>query len=90
MIFKNCLIRLKLWTKKKFNFCVGSAFTLFENNLLKGLQNLYKEKEREQKEENGEIKENKEDKNDNINNINNEDKNIINKVKSQAENDDIL
>ena len=81
---------LKTMDKKKFNFCVGSAFTLFENNLLKGLQNLYKEKEREQKEENGEIKENKEDKNDNINNINNEDKNIINKVKSQAENDDIL
>ena len=70
---------LKNLDKKKFTFCVSSAFTLFENNLLKGLQNLYKEKEKEKQDEEG-------GNNKNIN-IENEDKN---KNKSQAENDDIL
>ena len=70
---------LKNLDKKKFTFCVSSAFTLFENNLLKGLQILYKEKEKEKQDEEG-------GNNKNIN-IENEDKN---KNKSQAENDDIL
>ena len=70
---------LKNLDKKKFTFCVSSAFTLFENNLLKGLKILYKEKEKEKQDEEG-------GNNKNIN-IENEDKN---KNKSQAENDDIL
>ena len=36
---------IKTLNKKNFTYCVSSAFTLFENNLLKGLQVLYKEKE---------------------------------------------
>ena len=80
---------LKTMDKKKFNFCVGSAFTLFENNLLKGLQTLYKEKEMKvkQEEEEKEGGNKNEIKNDNANNINNENND---KVKSQAEDDDIL
>ena len=73
---------LKNMDKKKFTYCISSAFTLFENNMLKGLQNLYKEKERQliQEEEGG----NKKDNNiDDANNINNN-------IKSQAEDDDIL
>ena len=77
--------------KKGFTYCVSSAFTLFENNLLKGLQNLYKEKE--QKAMNKD-EENEDDK-DNIDNNKND--NIIDtssnknkKQKSQAEEDDIL
>ena len=70
---------LKNLDKKKFTFCVSSAFTLFENNLLKGLKILYKEKEKEKQDEEG-------GNNKNIN-IENEHKN---KNKSQAENDDIL
>ena len=38
---------IKTLNKKNFTYCVSSAFTLFENNLLKGLQVLYKEKEGE-------------------------------------------
>ena len=40
---------LKILDKKNFTYCVSSAFTLFENNLLKGLQVLYKDKEEEAK-----------------------------------------
>ena len=40
---------LKNLDKKNFTYCVSSAFTLFENNLLKGLQALYKDKEEEAK-----------------------------------------
>ena len=80
---------LKNLDKKKFTYCVSSAFTLFENNLLKGLQALYKEKEsqvkQEQEEKEGGNK--NEIKNDDANNINNENNE---KVKSQAEEDDIL
>lgn len=47
--------------KKKFTYCISSAFTLFENNLLKGLQNVYKRKEEEikGKEQNININDNK-------------------------------
>ena len=62
---------IKTLNKKNFTYCVSSAFTLFENNLLKGLQVLYKEKEEEAK--NG--SNNNEDKEGeniiNTNNINN-------------------
>ena len=80
---------LKNLDKKKFTYCVSSAFTLFENNLLKGLQTLYKEKEMKvkQEEEEKEGGNKNESKNDNANNINNENND---KVKSQAEDDDIL
>lgn len=71
---------IKNLDKKGFTYCVSSAFTLFENNLLKGLQNIYKQKELSCKEENKE-----EIKEDNIiNNIENK------KPISQAEEDDIL
>ena len=40
---------LKTLNKKDFTYCVSSAFTLFENNLLKGLQVLYKKKEEDAK-----------------------------------------
>ena len=40
---------IKDLNKKNFTYCVSSAFTLFENNLLKGLQVLYKKKEEEAK-----------------------------------------
>lgn len=71
---------IKNLDKKGFTYCVSSAFTLFENNLLKGLQNIYKQKELSSKEENKE-----EIKEDNIiNNIENK------KPISHAEEDDIL
>jgi len=82
---------LKTMDKKKFTYCISSAFTLFENNLLKGLQNLYKEKESllKQEEDAKEEAVNKNEiKNDNVNNINNENENK--NIKSQAEEDDIL
>ena len=60
---EKCLNAIKNLDKKSFTFCITSAFTLFENNLLKGLQNLYKEKE----ESNKGIKDNIDNiKNDNI------------------------
>ena len=40
---------IKNLDKKNFTYCVSSAFTLFENNLLKGLQVLYKAKEEQAK-----------------------------------------
>ena len=77
---------IKKLNKKGFTYCVSSAFTLFENNLLKGLQKLYKEKE--------EAAKNEEDSNDkkenNIINNNNNPAINNNKPKSQAEEDDIL
>ena len=57
---------LKNLNKKNFTYCVSSAFTLFENNLLKGLQTLYKNKEEEAK-NGGTIKE---ENNNNIINTN--------------------
>ncbi|MBQ4152613.1 MAG: TlyA family RNA methyltransferase, partial [Schwartzia sp.] len=36
---------IKNLNKKDFTFCVGSCYTLFENNMLRGLQELYKKKE---------------------------------------------
>jgi hypothetical protein len=38
---------IKNLNKKDFTFCVGSCYTLFENNMLRGLQELYKKKEEE-------------------------------------------
>ena len=55
---------IKKLNKKEFTFCVSSAFTLFENNLLKGLQDLYKKRE-----ESG-VKEEDNKGGDNANNIN--------------------
>lgn len=75
---------IKNLDKKSFTYCVSSAFTLFENNLLKGLQALFKEKElKEKKEEKGEgeAPDKNEIKNDNIENK---------KPESKAEEDDIL
>ena len=40
---------IKKSIKKDFSYCVSSAFTLFENNLLKGLQDVYKKYEEENK-----------------------------------------
>ena len=45
---------IKNLDKKSFTYCVSSAFTLFENNLLKGLQALYKKKEEEEKKDENE------------------------------------
>ncbi len=73
---------IKNLNKKNFTYCVSSAFTLFENNLLKGLQVLYKNKEEEAKnggnKDSNIINENKDEENNNIintnsNNIDNED-----------------
>ena len=82
---EKCIDSIKKLDKKGFTYCISSAFTLFENNLLKGLQKVYKEKEEAAKNE----EENK-DKKDNktINEIKEEPKDI--KPKSQAEDDDIL
>ena len=38
---------IKNLNKKNFNFCITATYSLFENNLLKGLQELYKKKEEE-------------------------------------------
>lgn len=66
---------IKTLNKKNFTYCVSSAFTLFENNLLKGLQVLYKKKEESAKSEDNN------DENNIINtniNTNTENNNIIN------------
>ena len=70
---------IKKLDKKGFTYCVSSAFTLFENNLLKGLQTLYKNKELKEAKGNEDEKEEK-------NEIINEEKKPV----SQAEEDDIL
>ena len=68
---------IKNLNKKNFTYCVSSAFTLFENNLLKGLQVLYKEKE-EAKNAGNQVSNNIENnENQNIINTNNEGKNNI-------------
>ena len=83
---EKCIESIKKLDKKGFTYCISSAFTLFENNLLKGLQKVYKDKEQAAK--------NEEEENDNKkdNNIINEKKEDIKdkKPKSQAEEDDIL
>jgi tetratricopeptide (TPR) repeat protein len=83
---EKCIESIKKLDKKGFTYCISSAFTLFENNLLKGLQKVYKDKEQAAK--------NDEEENDNKkdNNIINEKKEDIKdkKPKSQAEEDDIL
>jgi tetratricopeptide (TPR) repeat protein len=59
---------IKDLNKKNFTYCVSSAFTLFENNLLKGLQVLYKKKEEEAK--NGGINNNEDGNKNDLNIIN--------------------
>lgn len=44
---RKCIEAIKFLDKKKFTYCISSAFTLFENNLLKGLQTHYRKKEEE-------------------------------------------
>ena len=70
---------IKKLDKKGFTYCVSSAFTLFENNLLKGLQTLYKSKESKEAKGNEDEKEGK-------NEIITDEKKPV----SQAEEDDIL
>ena len=79
---KKLMDSIKNLDKKNFTYCVSSAFTLFENNLLKGLQALYKNKEEEAKNagKNENVINNVDDNtintnsnNNNINNINNDD-----------------
>jgi tetratricopeptide (TPR) repeat protein len=83
---EKCIDSIKKLDKKGFTYCISSAFTLFENNLLKGLQKVYKEKEEAAKNE----EEDKNEKNEikTINEIKEDDKDK--KPKSQAEDDDIL
>ena len=83
---EKCIDSIKKLDKKGFTYCISSAFTLFENNLLKGLQRVYKEKEEAAKNE----EEDKNEKNEikTINEIKEDDKDK--KPKSQAEDDDIL
>ena len=77
---KKLMDSIKNLDKKNFTYCVSSAFTLFENNLLKGLQALYKNKEEEAKNagKNENVINNVDDNtintnsNNNINNINND------------------
>ena len=71
---------LKNLDKKSFTYCVSSAFTLFENNLLKGLQTLYKKKEEEAKEAEKKVE----------NNINNEQNNNPDGNKIVDDNEDLL
>jgi hypothetical protein len=77
---KKLMDSIKNLDKKNFTYCVSSAFTLFENNLLKGLQTLYKNKEEEAKNGEKNLINNVDDNtintnsnNNNINNINNDD-----------------
>jgi tetratricopeptide (TPR) repeat protein len=77
---KKLMDSIKNLDKKNFTYCVSSAFTLFENNLLKGLQTLYKNKEEEAKNGEKNVINNVDDNtintnsnNNNINNINNDD-----------------
>ena len=75
---KKLMDSIKNLDKKNFTYCVSSAFTLFENNLLKGLQALYKNKEEEAKNGEKNVINNVDDNtintnsNNNINNINND------------------
>lgn len=73
---------IKNLNKKNFTYCVSSAFTLFENNLLKGLQVLYKNKEEQAKNGGNNVDENNYD-NNNIINTNSSNNNAF-------ENEDLL
>jgi tetratricopeptide (TPR) repeat protein len=84
---EKCLDSIKKLDKKGFTYCISSAFTLFENNLLKGLKKVYKEKEEAAKNEEEE-KEGKKENKVTINEIKEEPKDK--KPKSLAEDDDIL
>lgn len=73
--------------KKDFNFCIQYAFSLFENNLLKGIQKVYEKKEKEMGPMIGEIDQIvvQELMLDNVNNINNTISNDETKVSIQTE-----
>lgn len=79
---KKLMDSIKNLDKKNFTYCVSSAFTLFENNLLKGLQVLYKNKEEEAKNGGKNVINNVDD-NNIINTDSNNNNNVIN-------NDDFL
>ena len=66
---RKCANAVRESNKKEFNYCVSSAFTLFENNLLKGLMERYKKIEEEN---------NKNNNNKDGNNNNNSGKRVIN------------
>ena len=81
---------IKKMDKKGFTYCVSSAFTLFENNLLKGLQALYKEKEEKEANKDEDNEDNNDKDKPNNNNIIDTTSDKNKKEKSQAEDDDIL
>ena len=80
---------LKTLNKKNFTYCVSSAFTLFENNLLKGLQVLYKKREEEAKDGGNKIENNVENNKGENNNIINTSSNTGNK-NAIDDNEDLL
>ena len=69
---------IKNLNKKNFNFCITATYSLFENNLLKGLQELYKKKEEE-------FNEGNKNNNDNNNIVDNNEKKEDNKIKDNNE-----
>ena len=69
---------IKNLNKKNFNFCITATYSLFENNLLKGLQELYKKKEEE-------FNEGNKNNNDNNNIIDINEKKEDNKIKDNNE-----
>lgn len=73
---RKCLEAIKNLNKKNFTYCISSAFTLFENNLLKGLQAVYKKKE-EQVKPGGNEEEKKDNGDLNVINTNSKNNNII-------------
>ena len=75
---------IKNLNKKNFNFALTATYSLFENNLLKGLQELYKKKEEEFSKLNDENKNNNTNNNIN-NNINNNNVNNEKKEENKIE-----
>jgi len=69
---------IKNLNKKNFNFCITATYSLFENNLLKGLQELYKKKEEE-------FNEGNKNNNDNNNIVGINEKKEDNKIKDNNE-----
>ena len=69
---------IKNLNKKNFNFCITATYSLFENNLLKGLQELYKKKEEE-------FNEGNKNNNDNNNIVGINEKTEDNKIKDNNE-----
>ena len=69
---------IKNLNKKNFNFCITSTYSLFKNNLLKELQELYKKKEEE-------FNEGNKNNNDNNNIVGINEKKEDNKIKDNNE-----